>query len=91
MNRLRAVLFATVAVALAARAAEAVASPPPDTRAAFSIDSDAPTPDSASIGGRASLDLSLPGLRTSLQTSVEGGGTDAAENPLSQPPKNLTL
>jgi hypothetical protein len=81
LNRRRAVLVATAAVALAARTAEAVASPPLDTRAAFSIDSYAPTPDSASIGGRASFDLSLPGLRTSLQASVEGGGTDAAEDP----------
>ena len=67
-------LLAAVAVAPAAHAAQSETT-------AFSIDSYAPTPDAASVGGRASLNLQLQGLQTSLQTTVEGGGTDVASDP----------
>lgn len=45
------------------------------------IDSYAPTPDPSSVGGRASLDLNLAGLQTSVQAAVEGGGAAVATDP----------
>jgi hypothetical protein len=49
-------------------------------RGDFSID--AYTPSSTdTVGGRASLDLNLSSLQTSVQASVEGGGVQTADDP----------